>query len=62
MLRLSSDFGKRENVAAVHRDDSRICITPPIVIASHRVGAARRPTTGSAKQSIATIKNGLLRR
>jgi hypothetical protein len=32
------------------------------VIASQRVGAKRRPMTGSAKQSIAATTNGLLRR
>jgi hypothetical protein len=36
---------------------------PHTVIASHRVGATRRPMTGSAKQSICSVhKGGLLRR
>jgi hypothetical protein len=50
---------------ASRREDEVVCENYINVIASQRVGAKRRPMTGSAKQSILTFftrQDGLLRR
>jgi hypothetical protein len=57
----STDRSIRMHNARLHDAGGRF-ISTCSVIASQRVGAKRRPMTGSAKQSIFERKIGLLRR